>query len=179
MTSRAFAAWRSPNGTEPPTEPFDSARFRHVLGHFATGVVAITAIDPATSRPTGLAANAFTSVSLDPPLIAFCVAHTSSTWPTLRSAGLLAVNVLTADQGGVCQQLATRGGDKFRGLRWRPSPGGAPLIDGALAWIECAIDAEHVAGDHVIVVCRVRQLSHHPAQAPLLFFRGGYGSFTA
>jgi 3-hydroxy-9,10-secoandrosta-1,3,5(10)-triene-9,17-dione monooxygenase reductase component len=190
MTSNAFASTRAgpngavPNGTGPSghrvtsRDGVDSAWFRAVLGHFATGVVAITGIDPATGSPTGLAANAFTSVSLDPPLIAFCVAHTSSTWPRLRTAGRLAVNVLTADQVGVCRQLAAKGADKFRDLSWGPSPGGAPLLDQALAWIECEIEAEHPAGDHVIVVCRVHHLGHRPAQAPLLFFRGGYGSFA-
>jgi flavin reductase (DIM6/NTAB) family NADH-FMN oxidoreductase RutF len=175
MTSNAFAATR--NGRSH-SESFDSVRFRAVLGHFATGVVAITGIDPATGAPTGLAANAFTSVSLDPPLIAFCVAHTSSTWPRLRTAGRLGVNVLTAGQLDVCRQLAAKGVDKFRDLPWGPSPGGAPLLDDALAWIECDIEAEHPAGDHVIVVCRVRHLGHRTAQAPLLFFRGGYGSFA-
>jgi flavin reductase (DIM6/NTAB) family NADH-FMN oxidoreductase RutF len=175
MTSNAFAATR--NGRSH-SESFDSVRFRAVLGHFATGVVAITGIDPATGAPTGLAANAFTSVSLDPPLIAFCVAHTSSTWPRLRTAARLGVNVLTADQLDVCRQLAAKGVDKFRDLPWSPSPGGAPLLDDAMAWIECDIEAEHPAGDHVIVVCRVRHLGHRSAQAPLLFFRGGYGSFA-
>jgi 3-hydroxy-9,10-secoandrosta-1,3,5(10)-triene-9,17-dione monooxygenase reductase component len=176
MTSRAFAAWPTRPEADPP---FDTARFRSVLGHFATGVVAITAVDPTNGAPTGLAANAFTSVSLDPPLIAFCVAHTSTTWPKLRAAGLLGVNMLTTDQHAVCQQFATRGAEKFRGLRWSPSPGGAPLLDDALAWIECEIEAEHPAGDHVIVVCRVLQLGHRAGPPPLLFFRGGYGSFTA
>src|SRR5215211_2211448 len=169
------------NGARTVSAPgpgIDSARFRAVLGHFATGVVAITAIEPATGQPTGLAANAFTSVSLDPPLVAFCVAHTSSTWPKLRAADLLGVNVLGSRQVDVCRQLATKGAEKFRDLRWSPSPGGAPLLDDALAWIECHIEAEHAAGDHIIVVCRVRQLAHRPPCAPLLFFRGGYGSFT-
>lgn len=171
MAANAFTAvWKA-------APSFDSTRFRRVLGHFATGVVAITAVDPDTGQPTGLAANAFTSVSLDPPLIAFCVAHTSSTWPKLRAAGLLGVNVLAADQLAVCRQLATKGAEKFRDLRWAPSPAGAPLLEEALAWIECEIQAEHPAGDHVIVVCRVRQLGHRTGQAPLLFFRGGYGSF--
>jgi 3-hydroxy-9,10-secoandrosta-1,3,5(10)-triene-9,17-dione monooxygenase reductase component len=177
MTSSAFAAWRTARAPAD-TPDFDSARFRAVLGHFATGVVAITAVDPTTGEPTGLAANAFTSVSLDPPLVAFCVAHTSSTWPKLRTAGLIGVNMLTSEQLDVCRQLASKGGEKFRGLRWAPSPGGAPMLEEALAWIECEIDTEHEAGDHVIVVCRVRHLGNRPTQAPLLFFRGGYGSFA-
>jgi 3-hydroxy-9,10-secoandrosta-1,3,5(10)-triene-9,17-dione monooxygenase reductase component len=149
-----------------------------VLGHFATGVVAITGIDPVSDQPTGLAANSFTSVSLEPALVSFCVAHTSATWPKLRLAGRLCVNVLAAEQLAVCRQLATKGADKFRGLSWAPSPGGAPMLDEALAWIECAIEAEYEAGDHVIVLCQVHHLDHRHGRSPLLFFRGGYGSFA-
>ncbi|WP_084959131.1 flavin reductase family protein [Thermoactinospora rubra] len=156
----------------------DGRRFRSVLSRFATGVVAITALDPATGRPCGLAANSFTSVSLDPPLVAFCVAYTSTSWPRVRRAEVVTVNVLAAGQQQVCAQLAARGGDKFAGLTWTVSPGGNPVLDGALAWIDCAIEAEHPAGDHVIVVARVRQLDTHADGGPLVFFRGLYGSFS-
>nr|WP_246377247.1 flavin reductase family protein [Nonomuraea soli] len=155
----------------------DGQRFRTVLGRFATGVVAITALDPTSGDPCGLAANSFTSVSLDPPLVAFCVAHTSTSWPRLRSAKTLTVNVLAEDQQRICLQLASRGGDKFAGLGWSDSPGGSPVLDGALAWIDCSIEAEHPAGDHVIVVARVLQLDTHAEGGPLVFFRGGYGAF--
>ncbi|WP_431898584.1 flavin reductase family protein [Nonomuraea sp. bgisy101] len=153
--------------------------FRSVLSRFATGVVAITALDPESGRPSGLAANSFTSVSLDPPLVAFCVAHTSTSWPRLRAARTLTVNVLAEHQQPVCAQLATKGGDKFAGLSWTRSPGGNPLLEGALAWLECSVEAEHPAGDHVIVVARVHQLDTHADGGPLLFFRGGYGRFAS
>ncbi|WSG19506.1 flavin reductase family protein [Nonomuraea sp. NBC_01738] len=156
----------------------DSRRFRSVLGRFATGVVAITAVDPDTGEPCGLAANSFTSVSLDPPLVAFCVAHTSTSWPRVRGAKVVTVNVLAEHQQPVCAQLAGRGGDKFAGLEWTGSPGGNPVIDGALAWIDCAVEAEHQAGDHMIVVARVLQLDIHADGGPLVFFRGGYGRFA-
>ncbi|OLT31504.1 flavin oxidoreductase [Actinomadura sp. CNU-125] len=161
--------------TASPATEIDSARFRSVLGRFATGVVAITAVEPGTGRPAGLVANSFTSVSLDPPLVAFCVAHTSTTWPLLRDAGRLCVNILSEPQLEVCKRLAVRGGDKFAGIDWTESPGGAPLIDGALAWIECSVEREHVAGDHVIVVARVHDLDGRHDADPLLFYRGGYG----
>lgn len=157
----------------PEIHRIDPAEFRHVLGHFATGVVAVTAVDPGTGRPTGLAANSFTSVSLDPPLVAFCVAHTSSTWPQIRVAGTFAVNVLAAEQEHVCRQLAVKGGDKFAGLSWEPSPGGAPMLNESVAWLEADIAAEHPAGDHTIVVANVRHLLA-ASRAPLLFFRGSY-----
>jgi len=168
-------------GVEPARSAvasFDSTRFRAVLGHFATGVVAITAVDPVDGVPTGLAANSFTSVSLDPPLVAFCVAHTSTTWPTLRVARRLCVNVLGAEQLGICKQFATKGADKFCGVDWGLSPAGAPVLDDALAWVECGIEAEYEAGDHVIVLCQVHDLGHRQGPAPLVFYRGGYGSFA-
>ena len=155
----------------------DAMRFRSVLGRFATGVVAVTAIDPATGQPTGLAANSFTSVSLNPPLVAFCVAHTSTTWPKLRAADRHCINVLAEHQREICLQLATKGADKFAGLTWTKSPGGHPVLDGAVAWLECSPEAEYEAGDHVIVVCRVHNLDKHQASRPLLFYRGGYGRF--
>ncbi|WP_435832419.1 flavin reductase family protein [Nonomuraea rubra] len=156
----------------------DSRRFRQVLGRFATGVVAITAVDPMDGQPCGLAANSFTSVSLDPPLVAFCVAYTSTSWPRVRGAKALTVNVLAEHQQAVCAQLATKGGDKFAGLTWTISPGGNPVLEGALAWLDCAVEAEHPAGDHVIVVARVLQLDTHAEGGPLVFFRGGYGGFV-
>jgi flavin reductase (DIM6/NTAB) family NADH-FMN oxidoreductase RutF len=168
----------SPNGsTGTPVTDIDGARFRSVLGRFATGVVAITAIDTESSRPTGLAANSFTSVSLDPPLVAFCVAHTSTTWPRLRGAERLCINILSEPQLEVCKQLAIKGGDKFADITWSGSPSGSPVIEGALAWIEVSVENEVVAGDHVIVVARVHHLDKHDDGEPLLFYKGGYGRF--
>lgn len=155
----------------------DRRRFRTILGRFATGVVGITAIDPETGGANGLAANSFTSVSLDPPLVSFCVAHTSTTWRTLRGARRFCVNVLSARQRDVCLRLAARGGDKLAGLEWTVSPGGGPVIEGALAWLECSVEAEHVAGDHMIVVARVHHLDRHHDGDPLVFYQGAYGSF--
>src|SRR5437879_2235571 len=101
MTATSNGSAVTPVGA--PVSDIDSMRFRSVRGRFATGVVAITAIDEETGRPTGLAANSFTSVSLDPPLVAFCVAHTSSTWPTLRIADRLCINILSEPQQDVCR----------------------------------------------------------------------------
>ncbi|HEY3686478.1 MAG TPA: flavin reductase family protein [Streptosporangiaceae bacterium] len=155
----------------------DGRHFRNVMGRFATGVVAITAVEPESGVATGLTANSFTSVSLDPPLVAFCVAHTSTTWPLLRRSRRHCVNILGERQRDVCVQLAAKGVDKFRGLGWSASPSGTPMLDGALAWIECAIEAEHPAGDHTIVVARVHHLDHNHDGGPLVFFRGDYGRF--
>ncbi|WP_433218086.1 flavin reductase family protein [Microtetraspora malaysiensis] len=159
--------------------PSDSKHFRNVLGRFATGVVAVTAIDDTTGEPCGLAANSFTSVSLDPPLVAFCVAHISTSWPRVKAAGRLCVNVLAESQRHVCDRLAAKGGDKFAGLSWSLSPAGGPVFDGTLAWLDCTIETELPAGDHVIVVARVHGLDKHEDGDPLVFFRGDYGRFHA
>lgn len=157
---------------------FDSTRFRSVLGHFPTGITAITSLD-AEGRPVGMAVSSFTSVSLDPPLVAFLPGKTSSTFPVIAERGTFCVNVLAADQEWICRALSVPGNDKFAEVAWRPGPHGDPVIDGVVAWIECTIDAAHEAGDHHIVVGRVNDLGADTQASPLLFFRSHYGRVVA
>jgi 3-hydroxy-9,10-secoandrosta-1,3,5(10)-triene-9,17-dione monooxygenase reductase component len=147
-----------------------------VLGHFATGVTVVTSMT-GDRRPVGLAVNSFTSVSLAPALVAFCVGVTSSTWPTVRSSGAFCVNILAEDQEAVSRAFATHGVDRFSGLGWKPAPSGAPILADVLAWVDCTVEAEHEAGDHRIVVGRVRELDLLHEGRPLVFYRGGYGRF--
>lgn len=163
----------------PDGRLLDPADFREVLGHFATGVAAVTGFDG--DRPTGLLVNSFASVSLEPPLVSFCVAHTSATWPLLRADRLHCVCFLSADQESHARRLARSGNEKFSGLPWSPSPAGLPIPDGTLAWLECTTRAEHPAGDHVIVVSEVGTLSRTSTAAtdPMIFYRGAFGRFTA
>ena len=164
----------------PPSPPSIAARqFRSVLGLFATGVVAVTALDPATGRLAGLAANSFTAVSLRPPLVSVSIAHTSTTWPRIRAAQGYCINILAAHQRGICLRLATPGADKFCDVAWTASPAGHPILDGALGWLECAVEIEHTAGDHDIVISRVLRLDMLSAEQPLIFYQGGYGRFEA
>ena len=155
----------------------DGARFRQVLGHFPTGVTVITAAGAA--GPAGFAVGSFFSVSLDPPLVAFCAAKTSSSYPNIEAAGHFVVNVLGDDQEDICRSFAGKG-DKFAGLGYRPSPvSGAPVINDVLAWIDCDIDTVHEAGDHWIVIGRVNDLEvGAESGGPLVFYRGGYGRFA-
>jgi 3-hydroxy-9,10-secoandrosta-1,3,5(10)-triene-9,17-dione monooxygenase reductase component len=155
----------------------DEASYRTVLGHFATGVTIITAMDGDT--PVGVSANSFTSVSIDPPLVLFCAAKSSTTWPRIQTAGKFTVNILNEHQEDVCRVFATRGADRFSRIGWRPSANGSPLLHDALGYIDCDIDAEHDAGDHVIVVGRVHELGVLADAGPLIFYRGGYGNFEA
>lgn len=125
------------------------------------------------ARPTGLTASAFSSVSLDPPLVLVCVDHKSQTYPLLQERGLFAINVLTSDQEPLSRKFASTRLDKFDGVAFRLSALGLPLIDGALAHVECTTVQTYLAGDHTIFVGRVEQADAGPGE-PLLFYRGQY-----
>jgi 3-hydroxy-9,10-secoandrosta-1,3,5(10)-triene-9,17-dione monooxygenase reductase component len=144
--------------------------FRRVLGQFLTGVAVISAMDG--EDPVGLTVGSFFSVSLDPPLVGFCAARSSQTWPAIKRAGRFCVNVLAADQEAVCRSFARTGTDKFRGIGWALSDGGCPRLDGVIAWIDCEIEVVYSAGDHEICVGRVRGLGDPRLSVPLPFFRG-------
>lgn len=162
---------------EDERAPVDQGEFRRVLGSFATGVAVVTA--PATDSapaPAGFACQSFSSLSLDPPLVAFMVGRTSTTWPRIAGAGVFCVNVLSADQGELCRAFAVRGADKFAGVAYDAAPvSGSPRLAGALAWIDCTIHAVHTGGDHLIVVGRVDALGATEAdEPPLLFHKGRF-----
>jgi flavin reductase (DIM6/NTAB) family NADH-FMN oxidoreductase RutF len=140
---------------------------RHVFGSFPTGVTAVAAL--VDGEPVGIAASSFTSVSLDPPLVSVCIAHTSTTWPVLARAERVGVSVLSAHQEGVARRLASREPDRFATLAWRGTADGAVLLDEAAAWLECTIEACVPAGDHDIVLLRVVELDADHRVAPLVF----------
>ncbi|MDJ0394866.1 flavin reductase family protein [Rhodococcus sp. G-MC3] len=148
---------------------------RRVMGHFCTGVAVITAM--AGKRPVGFACQSVVSVSLDPPYISFCPSKTSTSWPLLRNAGHLCVNILAHDQRELCSTFAVSGGDKFAGVDWALAGNGAPAFGGALARIEATVELEHNAGDHTIVVARITDLTAEDHAKPLLFYKGGFGGF--
>lgn len=151
---------------------FTSRDMRTVLGSFASGVTVVTAIDDA--EPLGFTCQSFASLSLDPPLVALCPALTSATWPRIREIGRFCVNVLAEDQEALSGRFAHSGTGKYDGLRWSPAPSGAPVLDGAAAWVDCTLWAEYDGGDHTVVIGKVRDLSTRPDHPPLLFYRGAY-----
>ena len=151
--------------------PFTPEVMREVLGSFCTGVVVITAIG---DEPLGFTCQSFASLSLDPPLVSFSPARTSTTWPRIREVGSFCVNVLAEDHKDLSGQFARSGTDKFAGVTWTPSATGAPVLDGVVSWIDCRLSAEHDGGDHTIVVGEVLDLAADVDKHPLLFYRGSY-----
>jgi 3-hydroxy-9,10-secoandrosta-1,3,5(10)-triene-9,17-dione monooxygenase reductase component len=151
----------------------DPGAMRDVLGHFASGVTVVTALT--ADGPAGFTCQSFSSLSLDPPLVAFAPARTSQTWPALRAIGRFCVNVLAEGQDAVSQNFARSGGDKFAGVPWSPSAHGSPVLDDVVAWIDGELWAEYDGGDHSIVVARVLDLGADPERRPLLYHRGSYG----
>ena len=146
--------------------------FRRVLGHFATGVTLVTTCD-AEARPTGLTASSFCSVSLDPPLVLVCVDHKSQSYPALRESGCFGINILHDEHEPVSRRFATTRLDKFDELPYRLGVLGVPLIEGALAHLECRTVSAYVEGDHTIFVGRVES-AHAGEGEPLLYYRGRY-----
>ncbi len=145
----------------------DAASLRRVVGLYPTGVAVLAGL--VGGAPVGLTANSFTSVSLDPPLVSVCVAHTSTTWPQLRDLPRIGVSILAGGQETVGRQLATRGVDRFAGLPWRQTSDGAVLLDGVSGWLEVSIEQQVRAGDHDIVVLAVHELDGDPTVHPLVF----------
>ena len=150
----------------------DAAQFRFVLGHFCSGIAIVTSgVD---DQPIGLTVQSFSSLSLDPPLVLFCPAKTSTTWPKVRETGKCCVNILGEHQQDTCQQFAVTGGNKFGGVDWGWSSSRLPVIDGCIAYIECTLNQIHDAGDHEIAVALVKELRVGASEHPLLFFQGTY-----
>jgi 3-hydroxy-9,10-secoandrosta-1,3,5(10)-triene-9,17-dione monooxygenase reductase component len=158
------------------SNPIDGDTFRNVLGHFPTGVTAVTAA--IGDKAHGMAIGSFTSVSLDPPLVAFLPGKTSGSWLAMREAGSFCVNIMAADQMATCGVMASKAEDKFAEVNWCPGPTGSPIIEGSIAYIDCSIEAIHDGGDHDIVVGRVVEMEVMEVKDPLLFFKGGYGTFS-
>ena len=151
--------------------------FRKVMGHFVTGITVVTALDG--DRPQGITVNALTSVSLEPPLVVVALDRRRFITPAVHASGRYAVNVLSEDQQALSDCFAgapvTPDRDAFCGAAWTPGPTGLPLIDGAIATLECTVVETFSAGDHDLFIGRVDSLEQHrPGIAPLLYFRRRY-----
>ncbi|MDY6998937.1 MAG: flavin reductase family protein [Actinomycetota bacterium] len=155
-----------------PDTHFDPLTLREAFGHFPSGVIAIAA-EVAGTR-VGLAASTFVPVSLDPPLVSFCVQNSSTTWPTLADAPYLGISVLGEAHDGAARTLAAKTGDRFAGLETSSTERGAVLVHGTSVWLESSIEQLVPAGDHTIVVLRVHDITVNPDVAPIVFHRSAF-----
>lgn len=150
----------------------DKNELRRVMGHFATGVTVVTTRDP-DGRFFGLTANAVASVSLAPPLLLVCVDKKAESYPFFERSKLFTINILSAEQEDLSRRFAVSGGDKFEGVSFRVGANGAPILDGALAYLECKVVAAYDGGDHTIYLGEASEAETSDGK-PLLFYRGGY-----
>jgi 3-hydroxy-9,10-secoandrosta-1,3,5(10)-triene-9,17-dione monooxygenase reductase component len=154
----------------------EPAEFRRVLGHWLTGVCIVTTRDPG-GPVRGLTVNAFSALSLEPPLVLICVARTSDSHEAIRTGGAFAVNVLGADQERIARRFSSKlSAAKFDGLACRDAVTGSPILEDAIAWIDCRLREALDGGDHTIFVGDVVAADATDGD-PLAFFRGGYGRF--
>ncbi len=153
----------------------DQARFREVLGHFATGVTIVTALEDA--EPVGFTCQSFAALSLDPPMVILAPSRSSTSWPRIREAGAFCVNILEEHQEALGRTFAVSGGDKFDGVGWKPGLTGAPVLEGSLAMVECRLGEVFDGGDHELVTGLVVAMDIGEG-GPLLFYRSGFGRFV-
>ena len=156
------------------TEP----KLRDVMGSFPTGVTIVAACDDA-GQPFGLTVNSFTSVSLDPPLVLVCIGHSSTSHERLVSGSHFCVNVLSDEQGAAAMRFASDPSEgRFDEVAWSPGPSGSPVLEGSVAWLDCALDEVLTGGDHSILLGRVEStfVTGRPA---LVFHRGRLSSTDA
>jgi flavin-dependent trigonelline monooxygenase, reductase component len=154
------------------TAHIDPRALRNAFGSFLTGVTVVTAND-VEGRPIGFTANSFTSVSLDPALLLVCLAKRSSNFATLIDAKGFAVNILAEDQAAVSNTFARPSEDRFAAVGWRNGPHGAPVLDGAAAWFDCAMHEIVDAGDHAILVGAIKAFEDAGTNG-LGYARGAY-----
>ncbi len=154
----------------------DIARFREVVGHFATGVVVVSA--SGERGPVGFTCQSFGSLSIDPILVSFSARTDSTSWPQIARVGRLAINILSEHQEALARAFATSSSDKFAGVSYEIGRGGAPLLNNALAHLEGVVLSVSAHGDHDIVVVAVDYIESFDG-APLIYYRGGFGTFTS
>lgn len=159
------------------SEQMDPAVLRQAFGAFPSGVVALCAV--VDGAPQGMVASSFVTVSLEPPLVAFCVQWTSTTWPRLEPLARIGVSVLGEVHDAAARQLASRVDDRFANLPVETTAEGAVLLHGAGAWLECSVEQVFPAGDHGIVLMRLHALTLHEGVEPLVFAQSAFRRLAA
>lgn len=155
----------------------DSDHYRAVMRHLPTGVAAICSTSPMTGAQNGMIVGTFASLSMEPALVTFSVTHTSTSWPKIAESDRFSISLLAEDQQEICRALSAKGEDKLSDVRWSESGWGTPHIQGSLAWFDCRIEQQFVAGDHLVVIASVLEMTSGEGN-PLIFHGGRYGGFS-
>ncbi|MFF1831978.1 flavin reductase family protein [Paenarthrobacter sp. NPDC058040] len=166
MTSTAIAA-----------RPISGDTYRSVMRHLPTGVAAVCSTDVLTGVHNGMIVGTFASLSMEPALVTFSVMHSSTSWPKISEAGTFSVSLLANNQQSVCKALSAKGENKLGTVDWSESEWGTPHLHGALAWFDCRVEQQFTAGDHVVVIARVLDMTPGEGE-PLIFHGGRFGTFT-
>jgi 3-hydroxy-9,10-secoandrosta-1,3,5(10)-triene-9,17-dione monooxygenase reductase component len=151
----------------------NSHAFRKVMGCFATGITVVTVEDPKLG-PAGITINSFTSVSLKPPLVLFCLDRSAHVYPMFKKAKRFAVNILGAEQEELSRHFADRHHHKKAAPLWDKPQQGCPILRGVLGWMVCDVTATFKGGDHTIFLGKPIALKKRGAREPLLYFHGRY-----
>lgn len=159
-----------------PRAPVDPRELRNALGHYPTGVAVVATRDEA-GAPVGLTCNSFTSVSLSPPLVLWCLALYSPSLRAFMQARYFSINLLSAEQEALSRHFSSSVADRFEGIAHRDGEGRAPLIAGCAAHLECRNETRHYSGDHVIFIGHVVNCAYAQRQ-PLVFARGRYAALA-
>ena len=165
-----------PTTTAPPCPhpvPFAERQLRDALGQFATGVTIVTTAD-AQGQPVGMTVSSFSSVSLAPPLVLWCLGRATALRPVFERSQHYAIHVLALDQLDLALRFSSKMSDRFDHVAWQPNAQGVPILDGAAAVFECVLRNRYDGGDHMIMLGQVLQCRHQPA-APLLYHSGHLG----
>ncbi|SDH83912.1 NADH-FMN oxidoreductase RutF, flavin reductase (DIM6/NTAB) family [Sinosporangium album] len=156
----------------------EQVEFKKALGQFPSGVAVLTA--NTNDEPVGMTIQSLVSLSLDPLLVMFSIANTSTSWPAMSATGNLVINVLARNQSTLGLRFASRAPNRFEGVAFTPSPsGGHPVLEGTVAWMECRIVSELPGGDHRIVLAEPIDVNCLPGREPLVYFNSGFGGFRA
>ncbi len=156
--------------------PVSSDTYRAVMRHLPTGVAAVCSTDPVTGVQNGMIVGTFASLSMEPALVTFSVMHSSTSWPKIAAAGQFSISLLAEDQQQVCRALSAKGENKLQAVDWSASDWGTPHLHGSLAWFDCRIEQQFTAGDHIVVIASVLDMT--PGEGnPLIFHGGRFGTF--
>jgi flavin reductase (DIM6/NTAB) family NADH-FMN oxidoreductase RutF len=178
FTDNQFGEFEAVSNNNKNMTTFDQKEFRKTLGTFATGITVVTAMHE-NSVPVGITVNSFTSVSLDPPLILWCLDNEAESYKVFANCKNFAIHILHQEQEAISQTFATKGSDKFSGLEWETGELGSPILKDCASYFQCETETSYEGGDHIILLGRVKAVQTNADKQPLIYHASNYHSLKA